>query len=156
MKIIHLSDTHLGQSAYRKISENGYNQREEDINAAFAESIDKILEIRPDLVLHSGDLFNSARPTNRIISFALEQILRLIRAGIRVIIICGNHDAPKQRYLGSVFSIFEKIKTDHNQLRVILASGGVRSPALKHAIYACQRIRTNELLRIIGNPLLHS
>lgn len=112
MKIVHIADTHLGFSAYRRISEAGYNQREEDINNAFKSAIDKIIEIKPDLVLHAGDLFDSVRPTNRILHFAIEQILRLTQNGITVIMISGNHDTPKQRYIGSVFKIFEILPTN--------------------------------------------
>ena len=116
MKIIHLADTHLGYSAYRKVSERGFNQREEDINAAFIQAIDKIIELKPEIVLHCGDLFDAVRPSNRILHLALSQILRLIQAKIKVIIISGNHDTPKQRYLGSVFSIFEVLPIQSNQL----------------------------------------
>ncbi|HDM25348.1 MAG TPA: exonuclease SbcCD subunit D, partial [Thermoplasmatales archaeon] len=65
LKIVHLADTHLGFSAYRKITKDGLNQREVDVYNAFGRAVDKILEIKPDLIIHAGDLFDSVRPNNR-------------------------------------------------------------------------------------------
>ncbi len=108
MRLVHISDTHLGAAGFsRRVSPLGINQREEDICNSFISAIDSILELKPDVVIHSGDLFNSVRPTNRIINLAIRQLLRLTSADIPVIIISGNHDTPKQRGVGSVFSIFE-------------------------------------------------
>lgn len=65
------------------------------------------MRLKPDFVLHTGDLFHTVRPTNRIINFAIRQILRITDLDIPVVIISGNHDTPKQRSVGSVFSFFE-------------------------------------------------
>ena len=108
MKFIHISDTHLGAATLgRKLSPAGVSHREEDICNVFSYAIDRILELKPDFVLHSGDLFHSVRPSNRIIDFALRQFLKLSQAQIPTVIISGNHDSPKQRALGSIYSIFE-------------------------------------------------
>jgi len=112
MRIVHVSDTHLGYSAYSKVDEDsGLNQREVDFYQAFERMVDRCLELRPDAVLHSGDLFDTVRPTNRAISFALEQLLRLSEARVPVVVIAGNHSTPRLRETGSVFKIFEHL--DH-------------------------------------------
>jgi exonuclease SbcD len=108
MRFIHISDSHLGASGFsRRLSPSGFNQREEDICNSFQAAVDRIIELRPDFVLHSGDLFHTVRPTNRIINFAIRQILRVVNLQIPMVIISGNHDTPKQRTVGSVFSFFE-------------------------------------------------
>jgi exonuclease SbcD len=108
MRFVHISDSHLGASGFsRRLSPSGYNQREEDICNSFASAVDKIIELKPDFVLHTGDLFHSVRPTNRIINFAIRQILRIVYLQVPMVIISGNHDTPKQRSVGSVFSFFE-------------------------------------------------
>jgi DNA repair exonuclease SbcCD nuclease subunit len=108
MRFVHISDSHLGASGFsRRLSLSGYNQREEDICNSFASAVDQIIELSPDFVLHTGDLFHSVRPTNRIINFAIRQILRIVSLKIPMVIISGNHDTPKQRSVGSVFSFFE-------------------------------------------------
>ncbi len=107
MRFIHISDTHLGTAFGKKNSPSGINQREEDICNVFEIALDSIIRLKPDLVVHSGDLFHSVRPTNRIINFAVRQIKRLADRKIPTVIISGNHDTPKQRSVGSIFSLFE-------------------------------------------------
>jgi len=111
MRIVHVSDTHLGYTAYRKVDEeSGLNQREIDVYRAFESFVDRTLELRPDLILHSGDLFDSVRPTNRALSFAMDQLHRVSEAGIPMVAIAGNHSTPRLRETGSVFRLFEHIE----------------------------------------------
>ena len=110
MKVLHIADTHLGYSTYRKVSNDGINQREKDTYDAFKQFIDYALKSKPDLILHAGDLFDSVRPTNRAITFALQQILRLSKQHIPFIVIAGNHEHPKLRETGHIFSIFDHIE----------------------------------------------
>lgn len=108
MKIIHFSDTHLGYSDYSKFdSISGINQRELDTYNAFREIVDYILKIKPDLVLHAGDLFDNIRPPNRAISEALEQFFRLSKANIPTVVIAGNHEAPRQKSAETIFKILK-------------------------------------------------
>lgn len=109
MKILHIADTHLGFSAYRKSTTDGVNQREKDIYDSFTQVIDYALAEHVDLVLHAGDLFDTVRPTNRAITIALQQILRLSSAHIPIVIIAGNHEQPKLQETGHIFSIFDHL-----------------------------------------------
>jgi len=109
MRILHFSDTHLGYSAYRKATEEGFNQREIDVYDAFTQCIDYAVKTKPDLVLHAGDLFDSVRPTNRAITVAMQQILRLSKENIPFVVISGNHETPKLRETGNIFTIFEHL-----------------------------------------------
>ncbi len=102
MKVLHVSDTHVGYSAYHRIAENGLNQREQDVYDAFTAAVDVALEHDVDAVVHSGDLFDSVRPTNRAVTFVMEELQRLSDAGIPTIVISGNHETPKMRETGSV------------------------------------------------------
>ncbi|MBN2895147.1 MAG: exonuclease SbcCD subunit D [Campylobacterales bacterium] len=97
MKILHFSDTHLGFSDLELINEAGINQREADFYDAFTQVIDAALSIKPDYVIHTGDLFHRPHPSNRAISFALSQLKRLSVAQIPTIIIAGNHSTPRTR-----------------------------------------------------------
>ena len=111
MKILHIADTHLGYSAYRKVTEDGINQREIDAYDAFKQFINYAIKSKPDLIIHAGDLFDSVRPNNRAISFAVKQIIRLSREKIPFIVIAGNHEHPKLKETGHIFSIFDHM--DH-------------------------------------------
>lgn len=108
MRIAHLSDTHIGFAAYQAVDkESGINQREADNNNAFRQAVDKIRQLKPDVVLHTGDLFDSVRPNNRNIAFAIEQLLCLTHLKIPVVIICGNHSMPRLRETGNIFQLLE-------------------------------------------------
>jgi exonuclease SbcD len=109
MKIFHLADTHIGYSAYSKLDPEGYNQREMDVYSAFGQIVEIALKECPDLILHSGDLFDTVRPSNRAISFVIRQLLKLSDAGIPMVIISGNHSTPRLRETGSIFKVFEHI-----------------------------------------------
>jgi len=111
MRILHCADTHLGYTAYRKMTEEGVNQREIDVYDAFTQCIDYAVETKPDLMLHAGDLFDSVRPTNRAITIALQQIIRLSKENIPFVVISGNHETPKLKETGNIFTIFEHL--DH-------------------------------------------
>lgn len=118
MKFIHVSDTHLGFNAYRALCTDpgpykGLNQREVDTYKSFERFVDEAIELRPDAILHSGDLFDSIRPSNRTLGFAMEQFLRLSKEGIPIVIIAGNHSMPRIRETGSVFRLFDHIDGVH-------------------------------------------
>ncbi len=99
VKILHCSDTHLGYQAFDRVHEDiGVNAREQDIYDAFRRVIDRALEAKADIVVHSGDFFHRPSPTNRALTFALEQLRRLSDAGIPLVLIAGNHETPRTFY----------------------------------------------------------
>jgi len=104
MKLLHFSDTHLGYSEYNKIDPiTGINQREQDFYNAWQQVIDAVFKLKPDVVLHTGDLFHTPRPSNRAIRVALEGIQKISDAGIPLVIISGNHETPRIKATGSIF-----------------------------------------------------
>ena len=110
MKILHVADTHLGFSAYRKTTQDGINQREIDIYNAFEQFIDYAINTKPDIIIHAGDLFDNVRPNNRAITFAINQIVKLSKNNIPIVIISGNHEHPKIIETGHIFSIFDHLE----------------------------------------------
>ena len=109
IRIIHFADTHLGFSAYRRVDQDGVNKREKDVYDAFSRMIDYIIETRPDIVIHAGDLFDNVRPTNRAIGVALNQLSRLSKEEIPTVVISGNHETPKLKETGHIFKTFEHL-----------------------------------------------
>jgi len=108
MRVIHFSDTHLGFADFAKIDpELGINLREADVYRAFSQVVEYIRKNPPDIVLHSGDLFETSRPSNRAINFALKEIAKISQMGIPFILISGNHSTPRTRSSGSIFEAFE-------------------------------------------------
>jgi len=110
MKILHISDTHLGYAAYRKSTEDGINQREMDVYNTFEEFIKYSIKNKPDLIIHAGDLFDSVRPNNRAITFAVKELVKLSKENIPIVIISGNHEQPKLKETGHIFSVFDHIE----------------------------------------------
>ncbi|AEF95889.1 metallophosphoesterase family protein [Methanotorris igneus] len=92
MQFVHIGDNHLGYRQYN------LDERENDIYNSFNECIEKILEIRPDFVVHSGDLFEDIRPPIKALSTAMRGFSRLKEKGIPIYIVMGNHDIPKRRF----------------------------------------------------------
>ena len=86
MKFAHLADTHLG---YRQF---GLIEREKDFYEVFEKVIDKIIEEKVDFVIHSGDLFETARPSPIALLTFQKGLLKLKGSGIPMYAIAGNHD----------------------------------------------------------------
>jgi len=112
MKLCHFADSHLGAGEnHPRRGASGLTLRQEDIVNAFTEAVDRIIAIKPDLCIHSGDLFHAVRPINRIMAMAAEQLHKLAEQhGIPTILICGNHDAPKQPHIGAALEVFRQFE----------------------------------------------
>lgn len=108
MRIVHLADTHLGHRFLSKVDKDGRNIREQDVYAAFGAAIERIVELRPDAVVHAGDLFESFHPSTEAMSVALDGFTRLREAEIPVVIASGNHSTPRFRATKHVFSLLER------------------------------------------------
>jgi len=106
---IHLSDTHLGFNDFDKVNDEGINQREADVYNAFANAVDNIIQYKPDFVIHSGDLFHRASPSNRALIQGLGHIKRITQAGIPFIVIAGNHCTPKTIYTSPILQALQAI-----------------------------------------------
>lgn len=114
MKLAHIADPHLGIRQFHRQTPAGINQREADVAHAFRQAVDGVIAARPDLVVVSGDLFHSVRPTNAAIVFAFRQFQRLREAlpAAPVVLIAGNHDTPRSVETGSILRLFEELGVD--------------------------------------------
>lgn len=65
---------------------------------AYRRAVDAILERDVDLVVHSGDVFDSVRPATHVIMGFLKQTARItLDAEIPYLIAAGNHETPRLR-----------------------------------------------------------
>ena len=118
MKIVHFSDTHLGFNDLDVINEENVNQREADFYNAFSQVIEQIIQIKPDYIIHTGDLFHRTSPSNRAITFALEQFKIINSLNIPFILIAGNHSTPRTNLSSPILKIFgnfENIYVSYDQ-----------------------------------------
>lgn len=90
VRIAHLADTHLGYKQYN------LEEREKDIYDVLEEIGDKILEEHADIVIHSGDLFDSPRPTTQAY-YAFKKFLKRLDGKVEFFAVLGDHDKPKTR-----------------------------------------------------------
>ncbi len=110
MKIVHFSDTHLGFNDLDILNSKNINQREADFYDAFVQVVEQIKEIQPDYIIHTGDLFHRASPSNRAITFALTQFKIINALGIPFILIAGNHSTPRTNLSSPILKIFENFE----------------------------------------------
>ena len=91
MKIVHCSDLHLG----KKLSgtKDYVTKRYMDFFNAFATFVDKVEEIKPDVCLIAGDIFDKKEINPDILS-KTEYLFKKLRDNVKkdIIAIEGNHD----------------------------------------------------------------
>ena len=101
MKIIHTSDWHIGQIFYE-------HDRTDEHEAFFKKLADIVRKERPDALLVSGDIFDSAMPSAQNQRLYTDSILGLMEAcpGMTAVITAGNHDSGSR--LETVRNLWEK------------------------------------------------
>jgi DNA repair exonuclease SbcCD nuclease subunit len=109
VRLLHLSDLHLGYRQFQRQTPAGINQREADVAGSFRRAIDRAVELSPDLIVIAGDVFHNVRPTNPAILHAFRQFERLTRElpETLVVMVAGNHDLPRASETGCILSLFE-------------------------------------------------
>ena len=110
MRLVHLADLHLGFRQYHRLTPEGINQREADVALVFRRAMERVIALRPDVVLIVGDVFHSVRPMNAAIieAFIQLQTLRLALPDTEVVIVAGNHDRPRATETGSILDLFKR------------------------------------------------
>ena len=145
MRICHFSDSHLGYGqGHARRAPSGLTMRQEDIIQGFRVAVDQIIEIKPDLCIHSGDIFDGVRPLNSIMAITGELLFNLAEtAGIPTVVIAGNHDAPKQPFVGSAIDVYRQIDN------LYVASSGRREvfELLGGKVHAVPHCLTGEILQ---------
>lgn len=111
MRLVHLSDLHLGYRQFQRQTAAGINQREADVASVFRDAIDKIIGLKPDLVVFAGDIFHNVRPPNPAILLAFTQFSRLVRElpDAIVVMVAGNHDAPRSAETVCILRLFSPL-----------------------------------------------
>lgn len=134
MKIVHLSDTHLGVRQLHYTNDRGRNVREQDVYGAFVAAVDKIIELRPDAVVHAGDLFDGYHPSAAALGVALDQFARLHEAQIPTIVISGNHSTPRVAATDHVFALLNRFGCVHavNEQPDVIRVGELAVTAIPH------------------------
>jgi DNA repair protein SbcD/Mre11 len=137
MRLLHVSDWHIGRQTYRC-------SRVPDHEAALGEIVELAREARPHLVLHTGDVFDGFRPGYAEMAFAVEALEELA-ALAPVVVIAGNHDSP------ALFRLFDRLQGVDPRIRFV---DGVRPPADGGVLDLPGA--DGEVVRIAFLPFVHS
>lgn len=111
MRLVHLSDLHLGFRQYQRLTPGGINQREVDVADTFQRAMLQLAELEPDVIVIGGDVFHTVRPSNPAIlrAFRVFSALRERLPDTPVIMVAGNHDAPRTTETGCILRLFREL-----------------------------------------------
>jgi exonuclease SbcD len=139
VRLLHVSDWHIGRVTYR-------HSRAPDHDAVLAEMLAVARENAPDLVLHTGDLFDSPRPAVEDMHRAVAA-LREFAAVAPVLVIAGNHDSP------ALFGLFNRLLAPTARLRFMAEP--LRGPAGVPRYAACSPGgRDEHTIRVAALPFV--
>lgn len=93
MKLIHLSDLHLGKRV------NDFSMLE-DQQYILAEILQIIDREEPDGVLIAGDVYDKSVPSAEAVALLDDFLVRLSKRELRIFVISGNHDSPERMAFG--------------------------------------------------------
>ena len=93
MKLIHLSDLHLG----KRVNEFSMLEDQQYILTEILQIIDREA---PDAVLIAGDVYDKSVPSTEAVGLLDEFLVDLSRRELQVFVISGNHDSPERMAFG--------------------------------------------------------
>ena len=94
MKLIHLSDLHIG----KRVNEVSMIEDQEYILTQILRIID---EEKADAVLIAGDVYDKSVPSAEAVTLFDDFLCRLAKRHLPVLIISGNHDSPERLAFGN-------------------------------------------------------
>src|SRR5438046_9021190 len=110
LRIAHLADTHIGMENYGRINpETGLNQRLHDFLNSLDQALDAAVEAGVDLVVFAGDIYKTRDPTPTHQREFAKRVHALTQAGIKVVLVAGNHDIPLSAGRATSVDIFRAL-----------------------------------------------
>lgn len=94
MKLVHLSDLHLGKRV------NEFSMIE-DQKYILTKIINVIDDEKPDGVIIAGDVYDKSVPSAEAVELFDDFLVRLAKRNLQVFIISGNHDSPERLAFGN-------------------------------------------------------
>jgi DNA repair exonuclease SbcCD nuclease subunit len=77
-------------------------ERREDFSKVFIEAVEKTINLRPNFMIISGDIFNDPRPPNATLATVVRELRKLKEKGIPVLTVDGSHDSEPNTMTGTV------------------------------------------------------
>lgn len=139
--LVHVSDIHFGsgESHGRLNPETGLNVRFEDFVEALRKVVDYSIEKKVDVFLFSGDAYKNASPAPIYQKMFATELRRLSRAGIKTVLVVGNHDQLLRSTQSHALSVFQSLEVPEVtiidrpvSMRLDTASGPLQLVGLPH------------------------
>lgn len=137
MRLLHISDWHLGRLTYRC-------PRTPDHESVLEEILELARDVRPHLICHTGDVFDGLRPGYPEMTRAIDALEELA-AVAPVVVVAGNHDSP------ALFRLFNRLQGGTPRIHFVdqarpPADGGILEfPGAE-----------NEVIRLAPLPFVHA
>lgn len=149
MRILHLSDVHIGVETYgrpateadvdalpdsfapdvRRHTYVGFSTRLLDFLASLDEVVDFATRERVDLVLFAGDAYKSRDPSQTHQREFARRVATLAARGIPVLLLTGNHDIPPTPGRATALDIFPTLQVPLVQVGDRIATHRVDTPS---------------------------
>src|SRR5574344_1061781 len=134
MKVLHTADWHLGHQLYGM-------ERMSEHRDFLLQLKDIVAEERPAVMVVSGDIFNTAVPSNAVAGLYTEALLSVHKAcpQMRIVVIAGNHDSAGRleidrnlwelagvQVIGSFEKVEDKVSIEKNIIEICDAEGRLK------------------------------
>lgn len=100
LKVLHVSDTHIG-------TQYGSDKRRQDYKDSFMETIDIADEKDVDLIIHSGDLFDSPNPNIKEFNDCIDIFNKAMEKNMKIKGIVGNHERKRDKQWLDIYKKFD-------------------------------------------------
>lgn len=114
MKLLHFADAHIDMANYgRHDPESGLPLRVLDFLRSLDEIVDTAIKEKVDLVIFAGDAYKDRSPAPTFQREWGKRIIRLSKAGIRTLLLVGNHDLSPALGKANAIQEFETLDVPH-------------------------------------------
>jgi exonuclease SbcD len=114
LKILHFADAHIDMATYgRHDPETGLPVRVMDYLQSLDMIVDAAIDENVDLVIFAGDAYKDRNPAPTYQREWGKRIMRLSRAGIRTLLLVGNHDLSPALGRAHALTEFSTLQVPH-------------------------------------------
>jgi len=114
VKILHFADAHIDMTNYgRHDPETGLPLRVLDFLRSLDEIVDTAISEKVDLVIFAGDAYKDRSPAPTFQREWGRRIIRLSKAGIRTLLLVGNHDLSPSIGRAHAIQEFDTLEIPH-------------------------------------------
>ena len=114
MRLLHFADAHIDMTNYgRHDPETGLPLRVLDFLKSLDEIVDAAIREKVDLVIFAGDAYKDRSPAPTFQREWGKRIIRLSKAGVRTLLLVGNHDLSPSLGRAHAIQEFDTLEIPH-------------------------------------------